>query len=137
MKSDGHFLVVIEGQPPSANHQYAPAKRRSKDGREYLGLHKLRDIEDYQLIVVSRTRRAMPRDWSPPEYHPKSGFGFIVLNYYFYLGREADGDNLMKVINDAIAIALGVDDRMFLSRAQGKVVGVKDPRVEVYISCDE
>jgi len=136
MSPTSSFSVVIEGQPPSANHQYAPAKRRSKAGREYLGLRKLKDIETYQLIAVSRTRRARPAGWAPPPYRPKDGMGFITLSFSFYLGGEADTDNLMKILDDAVAIALGVNDRTFLSRAMHKQTGVKQPRVEIEISCD-
>jgi Holliday junction resolvase RusA-like endonuclease len=47
----------------------------------------------------------------------------------------ADADNLLKALNDAIAKALNVDDKVFLPCVRSKAVDgrEKDPRVIVEI----
>lgn len=86
-------------------------------------------VADYQTGVVLLTRSAMPARWRPAGE-------WIRLRYRFFLKRSIDCDNAMKAMNDAIAQAIGVDDRRFLPCVTSKGVNPKekDPRVEVEIS---
>lgn len=115
------FQFTIEGQPPSVNHAYHPG--RTKAGR--LFVRKVAGIETYQLVVSSVCRVARPKDWHPGPQ--------IRLRYSYYLKRDIDCDNAKKFINDAIAIALGVNDRTFLSCDMLKVTGIKEPFVLVEV----
>jgi len=135
----GSFSVTIEGQPPSVNHSYRPIKKPMKDafgqpiysaeGRQVvrMGLAKNQKVTDYQQLVVWRTRAAKPSGWQ----HDGE---WIRTSYRFYLTRRMDCDNALKALNDAIALALGVDDFWFLPCVTSKTVNSKEPpRVEVTI----
>jgi Holliday junction resolvase RusA-like endonuclease len=45
-----------------------------------------------------------------------------------------DADNALKVLNDAIAIGLGIDDRRFLPHVVEKTTGNAEPSVLIQIS---
>jgi Holliday junction resolvase RusA-like endonuclease len=112
----------VEGQPPSVNRMYTLARTKST-GRPYLT--KSLGVEMYQLVASSACRQARPKDWEPA---PK-----IRLRYMFHVKRDIDCDNAMKALNDAIAIALGVNDRTFLPCTVDKTTGNKEPHVIVVI----
>lgn len=111
------FRFTVEGQPPSVNHLYEPSR--------YGGKHKAPGVEAYQELAAHKTRLAKPKGWVPGDQ--------IRVYYDFYLNREADCDNLQKALNDAIAQALGVNDKSFLPCSRSKVSGVRraEARVEV------
>jgi Holliday junction resolvase RusA-like endonuclease len=44
-----------------------------------------------------------------------------------------DCDNVLKALNDAIAIGLGVNDKVFLPCVRSKEIGIKSPRVIVTV----
>jgi len=115
------FQFTVEGQPPSVNHAYHPG--RTKDGR--LFVRKASGIENYQLLVTSACRQAKPSSWhASPQ---------VRIKYAYYLKRDIDCDNAKKFINDAIAIALGVNDRTFLSCDMLKVTGIAKPFVQIEV----
>jgi Holliday junction resolvase RusA-like endonuclease len=133
------FTVTIEGQPPSVNHSYRPIKKPMRDsfgqpiyseeGRQVvrIGLAKNQKVTDYQQLVVWRTQAAKPSGW-------RHAGGWIHISYQFYLTRKMDCDNAMKALNDAMAMALGVDDFWFLPCVISKSVNSKEPaRVVVTI----
>lgn len=135
--------MTIEGQPPSMNHSYRPIKKPMRDsfgqpiysaeGRQVvrMGLAKNQKVTDYQQLVVWRARQARPSGW-------QHGGSWIRIYYRFFLSRKMDCDNAMKALNDALAIALGVDDFWFLPCVMTKTVNSKlPPRVEVDIEQDE
>ena len=121
--------VELPGQPPSANHQYAPV--RGQFGK----LAKKSDVASYQADVTGFVRRAMPPRWQAGRR--------VVIRFWFYLGRPVDATNAMKVIEDAIGEALcpglnpptccrRFDDR-FLCQAIELETGFKEPSVVVEI----
>jgi Holliday junction resolvase RusA-like endonuclease len=60
--------------------------------------------------------------------------GQVRISYAFYMNRDADCDNLLKALNDAIAAALGFNDRIVLPCVRSKTkVATKDERIEVVI----
>jgi Holliday junction resolvase RusA-like endonuclease len=84
------------------------------------------EVASYQADTTLIVRSARPSGWRPP--------GQVRLTYDFYLKRDADCDNLLKVLNDAIAMALDVNDRHFLPCVRSKVVDgtTRNPRVEIH-----
>jgi len=111
-----NWSILIPGPIPSVNHIYG-----YREGRVY----KKPGIEAFQTVVVHLTKLAKPAGWEPARQ--------IRLSYAFNLNRKADCDNLLKMMNDAIALALGIDDDRFLPCAISKVTGVKFPFVEVVV----
>jgi Holliday junction resolvase RusA-like endonuclease len=122
------LTFIIPGAPPSVNHSYRPVKVRNKTGGTSLRMAKADSVLAYQTLVAHLVRLARPPRWQLPE-------GYIRVRYAFYLRRDIDCDNAMKALNDAIAGALGVNDKRFLPCVTSKTVSPKeDPRVEVELS---
>ena len=114
------WAVTIPGQPWSGNHMY---ERNAGNP----GQHKKEGVETYQNHVTMLVREARPSFWRPE--------GQIVVEYEFYLYRDIDCTNAIKVIEDAIATALRPEDKLydrrFLPRAMFKEAGIRDARVRV------
>jgi Holliday junction resolvase RusA-like endonuclease len=70
------------------------------------------EVLRYQTSAALIIKAAKPSRWKPE--------GQIRIEYEFYLGRDADGDNLLKALNDAIESAIGVNDRWFLPCVKSK-----------------
>jgi Holliday junction resolvase RusA-like endonuclease len=123
------FSFRLEGQPPSGNHRLSPALRWSKpktgEAKPYVGWKRAKGIENFMLYVTVMTKRAIPKDWIPGSK--------IRVSYLFELDNDMDCDNAMKVISDAIALGLGVDDSRFLPCVLDKTTKHKDPGVSVFI----
>lgn len=109
------------------NHIYHIV-RYVKAGKPITTLAKIPGIEQYQVGVTYIARAAKPASWVPGER--------VRLIYSYYLGRDIDCDNTKKVLNDAIAKGLGVDDKIFLSCDRFKVLKDPRPRVEVEVVND-
>lgn len=76
-----------------------------------------------QLTMVARAAK-------PSRFQPQ---GQIIVAYDLSLGRDLDADNVMKAINDALAVALDVNDKRFLPVTFRKTTGVKQPWIEVHV----
>lgn len=89
---------------------------------------KQKDVVVYQNDVVRLTRISRPSGWVA------SG-GWIRVRYRFFLKRKIDCDNAIKALNDALALAIDVDDSLFLPCVTSKSINGKEkfPRVEVEI----
>ena len=107
----------MPGQPPSWNASYQYRKQG--------GYSKKGDAERYQVALTMLTRAAKPSDFKP--------VGDIIVAYRFYMKRQVDVDNCMKMINDAVAIALEVDDKRFLPVALYREAGCKDPLTQIVL----
>lgn len=119
------FSFRIPTQPPSVNHTYKIVRQYGRGGRPYMTLAKEPEVEQYQLVATSIAKMARPSDWQPT--------GFIRLRYWWVLDRDIDCDNMRKALNDALALAWGVNDKMFLSCDVEKSIGNKEPYVEVEV----
>lgn len=112
------WAVVVPGQPWSGNHMYEGYGRNK---------HKREDVETYQNHVTLLVREARPSFWRPD--------GQIIVEYEFYLFRDIDCTNAIKVIEDAVATALRPEDprydRRFLPRAMFKETGHRDAHVRI------
>lgn len=113
------WQVVIPGQPPSVNHMYARGNPRRP-------VRKTANAEAYQAAATLIVRTTRPSGWAYTE-------GYIRLMYDLELQRDMDCDNVLKALNDAIAIGLGVNDKVFLPCVRSKEVGVKHPQVIVTV----
>ena len=125
------WRIVIPGQAPTVNHAYriSTKYRRTKAGGDvpYSSISKDPAATAYQQGAGLIVGVARPSGW------PWRG-GFIRLVYHFYLARDADCDNLLKILNDAIARRIDVNDRWFLPMVMSKrVVREADARVEVTV----
>lgn len=134
------WKATVHGQPPSQNHSYRPVKLHKKDqfgrpmytpdGRAVtrIGMAKETNVAEYQTGAAWEVRATRPSGW-------QHGGGWIRISYCFWLLRRVDCDNAMKALNDAVALAIGVDDFFFLPCVTSKSVNSKepDPRVELVI----
>lgn len=128
----------VEGQPVSWNAGYEIGRvpRTGRHGKLRLGddgsrierrtIIKTAEAKVYTELVAIRAREAMPSGWAPEE--------LIVVELYFFLGRDIDCDNTMKFIDDGIQLGTGVNDKWFLPRAMTKVAGLRPPSRRVVVS---
>lgn len=122
------WTVTLPGQPPSGNHANKIGRGYRRGGIAYPKLVKTPEAEAYQQGAAMLVRAARPSSWKP------DGKSQIIVEYRFYLARDADCTNLIKVVEDAVFPALGLDDRIALPRAMSKViVPAKLARTEVTI----
>lgn len=112
--------VTIEGRPVSWNHGYI----RTRAGRVVL-TQEARAWKDQVFYVTLDTLNRS--SWRPRG--PR-----IAVHYWLTLGTPMDSDNVSKLLCDAIAKALKVNDRIFLPRAMGIKTGQPDERVVVYLT---
>jgi len=121
------FTIVLPGQPPSGNHANKIGRGYRRGGIAYPKLVKTPQAEAYQQGAALIAKSARPSKWEPGPQ--------VVMEYRFWLAREADCTNLIKVIEDGVCPALGFNDSRALPRAMSKQVGVpkNDARVEITI----
>jgi Holliday junction resolvase RusA-like endonuclease len=120
---------VIDGAPPSVNHMYQQVERYTAEG-SYRSVRKADSVSEYQTYAAMVVRLARPKNWLNKYVVGE----YIRIEYRFFLKRHIDCDNMMKALNDAIAGALGVDDKYFLPSVRSKSVGKEEvPRVQVTI----
>lgn len=93
-----------------------------------LGMAKEGSVRAYQNDVGLIVRSARPSGWQAPR-------GQIRVYYSFFLRRKIDCDNALKALNDALAMAIGVDDEVFLPCVRSKQIdkNEKNPRLEIEI----
>lgn len=89
------------------------------------GKAKTSEVNVYQSDVTRICKAARP-----PSFMPKH---MIIVAYRYYLINDMDCDNMMKTSNDAIATALGFDDKRFLTLAYGKDIVHSNPHMSVYV----
>jgi len=126
------WSVEIPGQPPSVNKMYrAGTGTIVRAGREVTvpTISKRADVAKYQMDAMLLIRSAKPSRWKPE--------GQIRIEYAFYLHRDADGDNLLKALNDAIEAAIGVNDRWFLPCVTSKETGIPIRDARVVLTLDD
>lgn len=129
------WRFVIPGQPLSWNHAYKRVSYRSRqpDGslKTLNRMGKADGVEEWQNGIIQIAKTARPSGWTHPENTN------VRIRYRFYTNPFIDTDNMKKLINDAIAKALGINDKWFLTC---DVVSIKTKdglqRVEVEIDND-
>lgn len=122
------WTVVIPGQPPSGNHANKIGRGYRRGGIAYPKLVKTEEALAYQQGAALIVRAARPSDW---HWNDR----YVVCEYRFWISRDADCTNMIKVIEDAIFPALGVNDSWALPRAMSKELVKKgQEKVEVTIT---
>jgi hypothetical protein len=128
------FFVSIPGQPVSTNHAYKIGQvwiaDRSGGQRQIRRPIITNEAVAWRDTVLTLVRLAKPSKWKAD--------GQIRIQMGFFLARDADTDNLKKMILDGIAAALDVNDSRFLTCDTGKESGLalKDAHVDLWISND-
>jgi Holliday junction resolvase RusA-like endonuclease len=131
-----YFTFTVPGHPMSWNRSYRQRVYHVKDrfgqaiqddrGRlkTRSGMFKTKEAEVYQDTVRWLAKTAKPSDFSATQ---------IIIAYDFMLARDIDCDNVMKMINDAVAEAIGLNDKHFFPAVLSKTTGSFDPSVMVHV----
>lgn len=130
------FRFRVEGAPASWNRAFRVTK-----GAGRMQISKTAEAADWQGRVQSACERAKPRDWEKTTE-------YLRIRYWFNLKRRSDPDNLLKMINDGIALGLGtkvvnmrlrpvIDDACFLPEVVNVTTGNKEPWVEIEVAPHE
>lgn len=126
------WSFVIEGQPLSWNAAYriGTFNRRAynRAAHDVRTIIKTDEAVAYTDLATVRAREKKPPGWAPK--------GFVVVEFKYYLGRDVDCDNVMKLVNDGIESATGVDDRWYLPRAMSKETGLRPEQRRLEITVD-
>lgn len=120
------WSFTVPGQPPSWNHAYNTVIRHDNAGRSYRGRARTPAVLQYQRDVALIVGSARPSGW----HHDG---GYVRLDVELHLGRDIDATNVWKILEDAIARKLEVDDKFFLVCFTSKETGCKKPYVRVSI----
>ncbi|GJL61760.1 MAG: hypothetical protein NPIRA04_04140 [Nitrospirales bacterium] len=120
-------LAISLPLPPSINHQYATVRGRrvlSKTGRDYkatISTHIMLHCQKTQ--IVSRY----------PKFHPI----VVTLHFYFRTLLKRDLDGGLKIIQDGICEALGINDNRVTEIHLYKHVDRENPRVDCELSIEK
>ena len=121
------WTVTIPGHVPSGNHAYKIGRGFRAGGISYPKIIKTDAARSYQDMAALIVKTAKPSGWTWDG-------GQLVVEYRMYLDDDADCTNVIKVLEDAIFPALGINDTYALPRAMSKeIVPKAEARVEVTI----
>lgn len=130
------FTFTVPGQPMSWNRSY---RNKMMVVRDRLGVpvinkhgkimqratqYKTQAAKNWQTEVAYRARHAKPPDFEASQ---------IIVAYDFILARDIDCDNVLKMANDAIAAAIGLNDKFFYPVVLSKISGSKDPQMHITV----
>ncbi len=117
-------LALVLPVPPSVNHQYATVNGRrvlSRAGREF------------KALVAEEVEAWQDRQRLSNEVLAQLGRHFLSLTITFYfttaLRRDLDGG--LKIAQDALCEALGINDNLVVEIHLTKRVDRQHPRIEV------
>ena len=116
------LLCTLDLVPPSVNHAYITTRRGARiltaDAAAFRNA----------AILVVRTAARQQGFIVPPK---KS----LALTLYFFFARNnRDGDNAVKILQDAIAEALGFNDKRIVRWCIEKRVDKHHPHTDVVLS---
>lgn len=120
-------LALVLPVPPSINHQYATVQGRrvlSRAGRDYKRLV-AEEVEDW----LSRHRLPVAAVL-PFRQHYLS----LSITFYFVTALRRDLDGGLKIAQDALCEALGVNDNLVVEIHLHKRVSRQRPRIEVRLT---
>ncbi|MFN4180076.1 MAG: RusA family crossover junction endodeoxyribonuclease, partial [Armatimonadota bacterium] len=130
--------------PPSINHQYTERDGRwvlSREARHY----KTHLQKAFKRLKASGKLQLKPLDTLSSLFsdletsHPISStshetFLHLRLEFFFKTAQRRDLDNGLKIVQDLVCEALGVDDRNVVAVELIKRVDPQNPRLEVTVS---
>ncbi len=130
--------------PPSINHQYT-----ERDGRWVLS-HEARHYKTHlqkafrqlkasgklawQVDADAPTLSSLFPDEGTPKLSPTQLFLCLRLEFFFKTPQRRDLDNGLKIVQDLVCEALGVDDRHVVQVELVKRVDPQNPRLEVTVT---
>jgi crossover junction endodeoxyribonuclease RusA len=120
-------LTITLPVPPSINHQYATVNGRrvlSASGRQY-------KTEVGQRILLALARSAHRQALLESV---RSRSLALTLHFYFHAPLRRDLDGGLKITQDAIAEALGINDCHIVELHLFKALSTGLPRVEARLS---
>ena len=121
--SDPFCLTLTLPLPPSINHQYATVQGRrvlSSAGRRFKS-----HVGQEVLYLLARRR-------SPSSVQPLQGLRLALdLRFYFVSILRRDIDGGLKITQDALCEALGINDNRIVEVSLRKNVDTAAPRMEV------
>jgi crossover junction endodeoxyribonuclease RusA len=118
-------LTLVLPLPPSINHQYATVQGRrvlSRAGREFKALV-AEEVESWldhhPLFDVALFRRH---------------YLALTIMFYFVSALRRDLDGGLKIAQDALCEALGINDNLVIEIRLSKRVNRHSPRIEVHLT---
>ncbi|MDH3604853.1 MAG: RusA family crossover junction endodeoxyribonuclease [Candidatus Tectomicrobia bacterium] len=119
-------LALVLPVPPSVNHQYA-----SVNGRRVLS----RAGRDFKALVADEVEEWRDREGISNETLALFGRHYLSLTITFYftsaLRRDLDGG--LKIAQDALCEALGVNDNLVVEIHLRKRIDRQSPRIDVVL----
>ncbi len=131
--------------PPSINHQYTERDGRwvlSREARHYKthlqkAFKRLKAAGKLQLKPLDISLPSLFSDHETQHLAPRSLpelFLRLRLEFFFKTAQRRDLDNGLKIVQDLVCEALGVDDRNVVAVELVKRVDPQNPRLEVTVS---
>ena len=118
-------LVLILPLPPSINHQYATVQ-----GRRVLS----RSWREFKRLVVEEVENWLDKcpqvDVALFQHH----YLALTITFYFRSALRRDLDGGLKIAQDALCEALGVNDNLVIEIHLSKRVDRHSPRMEVQLT---
>src|SRR5207247_8269202 len=118
-------LVLVLPLPPSINHQYATVQGRrvlSRAGREF---------KRFVAEEVENWLDKYPHiDVAPFQRH----YLALTITFYFRSALRRDLDGGLKIAQDALCEALGINDNLVVEIHLSKRVYRHSPRIEVHLT---
>ena len=127
--------------PPSINHQYTERDGRwvlSREARHYKthlqkAFKRMKAAGKLQLRPLETTLLSLFDDFSATRPSHEI-FLQLRLEFFFKTPQRRDLDNGLKIVQDLVCEALGVDDRNVVAVELVKRVDAQNPRLEVTVS---
>lgn len=128
--------------PPSVNHQYTERDGRrvlSREARHYKNhlqraFKRLKAAGKLQLKPFETFQFSLLDDFNEPSTSPNETFLQLRLEFFFKTQQRRDLDNGLKIVQDLVCEAFGMDDRNVVAVELVKRVDARNPRLEVTVS---
>ncbi|MGQ9462741.1 MAG: RusA family crossover junction endodeoxyribonuclease [Candidatus Fervidibacter sp.] len=128
--------------PPSVNHQYTERDGRrvlSREARHYKNylqraFKRLKAAGKLQLKPLETFQFSLLNDFNASSTSPNETFLQLRLEFFFKTQQRRDLDNGLKIVQDLVCEAFGVDDRNVVAVELVKRVDARNPRLEVTVS---
>lgn len=119
-------LAIVLPVPPSVNHQYA-----SVNGRRVLS----RTGRDFKALVADEVEEWRDREGISNEMLALFGRHYLSLaiTFYFTSALRRDLDGGLKIAQDALCEALGVNDNLVVEIHLRKRIDRQCPRIDVVL----
>lgn len=115
------FTVVIPGKAPRLNDTYKVNVRQNRR------VYKDPDVALWQDTAAWLVKAARPRDWKPAKRV------MVTIECYTPGPHPRDSDAQVKATLDALAVGLGVDDKIFLHCVPVNEVDRAAPRTVIHV----